>query len=613
MQLTQSQREASEHFKGPALTLAIPGSGKTTLLLHRLIYLVEEEKVAPENILTLTFSKSSADDMQARFRDTFKTVPYHFTFMTIHKFAYGILKQYMKHTGNSLTLLTQYAERYAILSGIYQKYYHSPLSEEDYETLSNEFGLIYNLQLKEKATEGHSFSFDSIFSMIKDFHTYKKEHHLIDFDDMLVYAIQILKKNPKVLAFYRKQYPFIQVDEAQDTSKLQYTLIEMLATHLFLVADDDQSIYGFRGAYPEYLLDFPQKYPEAKLYYLKDNFRSNANIVYCSKAIIENNSVRFDKPMEAFHDPTSKPRLITFDDLVDRNDYLLDQIRSSEGTQAILYRNRASSLSLIDLLDRENIDFYIKEAPVAELNHFMINDITHFMLLAMMPQDVESFKRIAFKMNGYISREMVNYISERIISRNIFDILADAPFMADYQSRTQEKLKAQFDDLSRLRPYDAIHFIESELGYLDYLNKNKDRLGYTMNFARTRLDAYKAIARYTKSTFDFINRIETLKANLSLMDASDKSKRVTLSTIHSSKGLEFDRVYMVDVNDQVFPSPDPDLLEEERRLFYVGLTRAKSDFELLHIAFVGGGQNKTSKFVKEFLLQDVLDDRMGHA
>lgn len=611
MALTPSQQEACEHFKGPALTLAIPGSGKTTLLLHRLIHLTKHHQVDPSAILTLTFSKASANDMQARYDAKFaEEYPYKYTFMTIHKFAYGIYRKYLKGIGKEMTLLDDGHKKYQILSQIYKKHENGILSEEDFETLTNEIGLLYNLMLKKNDPSPVAFTWESLFDMATDYHSYKKSHQLFDFDDMLMDAIKILEKNEAWLMTLRSQYPFIQVDEAQDTSKLQYALIELLLGHdknLFIVADDDQSIYGFRGAYPDYLLNFTQHFQGAKMYQLKENFRSDANIVHTASQIIKQNEKRYDKEMCPTKPAEHNPSVKVFSNLYDRNAYLIQNLNDSQNKSAILYRNKVSALSLADALIRAEVPFNIKEAPLQELKHWILQDLLAFFTLAMIPQDLESFLKIAYKMNGFISKEMRQYVMSNHRGRNIFDVLIEIPFLEDYQTRTQERLKNDFETLATLRPFDAIHFIETELGYLDYIKNNGKRLGVTMNFSRTRLDAYKAIASSLKSGFDFIHRIDAL-SNAFALAYMDTHAKVTLSTLHGSKGLEFHKVYMIDVNPQIFPGFNVPSIEEERRLFYVGITRAESQFELLHCEFINGAYNKGSQFVEELLSQPLTDN-----
>lgn len=615
--LTPAQSDASRHFTGPALTLAIPGSGKTTLLLHRLIELVEGHGVPPEQILTLTFSKASATDMASRYSEAFSMHPYRFEFMTIHKFAYGLYKKYLNSVGKTAALIEDGQQKYKVLSDIFKRRHGTTLTEDDYETLSNHIGLIYNLRLNRGDSISHEFAWKDVFEMAEDYHRYKHANQLYDFDDMLVNAIKILEKSPKLLEQIRNRYRFIQVDEAQDTSKLQFELIELLLgdeKNLFLVADDDQSIYGFRGAYPSYLLDFPNKYEKAKLFYLTDNFRSDAHIVEASNALITNNSIRFKKEMRPYHAAKKKPSVHIFDDLDSRNKYLIDCLKSKTGTKAVLYRNKVSSLSVIDALARNALTFQIKDTPLREFNHWLLDDLLSFFTLAMIPQDLQSFQKIVFKMNGFISREMLNYVKLNHRGRNIFSILVEIPFLLDYQTRTQEKLKDQFEVLSRLRPYDGIHFVETELGYLDYVKSNAERLGLSMNFARTRIDAFKAIAKPLKTGFDFIGRIADMKDYLQ-ENFNNSSESITLSTVHGSKGLEFDEVYLIDVNPQIFPNFNAtkgEALEEERRLFYVGLTRAKKTLQILHSEFINGSYNPNGLFVEELLGKPFTDHRFDN-
>ena len=265
-------------------------------------------------------------------------------------------------------------------------------------------------------------------------------------------------------------------------------------------------------------------------------------------------------------------------------------------------------------LERHNLTFQIKDAPLREFNHWMIEDLIAFFTLALIPQDLESFNRIAFKMNGFISREMLNFVKANHRGRSVFSILVNAPFLLDYQTRTQERLQIQFETLKTLRPYDALHYIETELGYLDYIKSNSDRLGLSMNYARTRLDAFKAIAKPLRTGFDFINRVSALRVFLQ-ENFNNASESIILSTIHGSKGLEFDHVFMIDVNPQIFPgfkATESDALEEERRLFYVGLTRAKRSFELLHVEFINGSYNPNSLFVDELLSKPLTDRRFNN-
>lgn len=615
--LTPEQNLAVSHFLGPALTLAIPGSGKTTVLIHRLKKLVETHGVSPGEILTVTFSKASATDMKTRCQAQIDSnLAEKFDFMTIHKFAYRLYTHYLKTKNISKRLLDDGSEKYRLLAGIFRHYEDDFLTDDFFESLSSEISLIYNLKLKRTDAHLPNFTWHSIFKMAEAYHLYKHRNHLFDFDDMLYYAIKLLKNNPTILASIHKKYPYIQVDEAQDTSKLQFELIELLAgpsENLFLVADDDQSIYGFRGAYPQYLLEFPQKYPKAKLYHLSTNFRSDGNIVTVASGIIDKNQNRYHKSMSAHNPSVNLPSVVWFDDLYTRNNYLANALKGDGQTAAVLYRNKISALSIMDELIRNGIDFSIKDPPISELNHWLIKDILAFITLAMIPQDLESFERIAFKTNGFISREMLQYVKDNHRGRNIFDCLIQAPFLEDYQTRTQEQLKSNFEALARLRPFDAIHFIETELGYLDYLKKNSERLSTSMHYSRTRLDAYKALAKPLKTTVELIQRVQELDALI--QEHMQTSSKITLSTIHGSKGLEFDTVYMIDVNPKLFPGlrqTENDALEEERRLFYVGITRARYNFELLHCEFVNGAFNQNSKFIEEFMGQPLSDHRFNN-
>lgn len=615
--LTEAQQRAARHHIGPALTLAIPGSGKTTTLVYRLEYLTTRHGHAPGDILTLTFSKAAATDMARR------CAAHHgagapFTFMTIHRFAHGIYRKYLQTTGRRMQLLEDGAQKRGILSELYKKHLGRTPTEDAYESLSNEIGLLYNLRLKKGGEAPYPLNTPSLFEIASDYHRYKRDHRLFDFDDMLLSAMRILDANPKLCHAIRARYPFIQVDEAQDTSRLQFALIERLLTperNLFLVADDDQSIYGFRGAFPEYLLDFEARYPGAAIYRLPENFRSDGYIVEAAAVLIASNEKRYAKTLTPAWASENRPALRTFDDLPARNAALSEalEVNHTEGKMtAILYRNKVSALSIADILEYSGMSCAIKDAPISECHHWMLGDLKAFLTLAMVPEDFESFRRIAFKTNGFISRELLDYVhseQRRHPGQSVFVSLKNAPFLKPFQTRTMERLEADFHALSRLRPYDAIHFIETDLGYLAYLQGVAPRIGSHLGSLRTRLDAYKAIAKPLTTAAELFGRMDRIEAYLLEQDYSS-SAPLTLSTIHAAKGLEYDHVFLIDANPDVFPSAgakEGGLLEEERRLFYVALTRAKKQFTIFHAQFVNGHYNAYSLFVEALLAENCLE------
>lgn len=615
--LTEKQLEASKHFKGTALTLAVPGSGKTTLLLHRINYLIEVCGVDPKSILTLTFSKASADDMSQRFATI--ATSNKSLFMTIHKFSYKIVMSYFKSIGRPIVLLDDTnIEKRKMIQSIYKKYNPEYLTDEVYDDILSDIGLINNLMIDENDENFNKSKLktDYSFKISRDFKAAKKAKNYIDFDDMILIAIKVLEKNPKALEFYQNLYQYVQVDEAQDTSKLQFELINLISlptNNLFLVADDDQSIYGFRGAYPEYLLNFKNFYPEGSIYYIEHNFRSTESITSKCSKLIKNNMSRFDKEMIPTRDKGGDVKVICFDDQYNRNKHILEYIanKPSSETVGILFRNKISAITVIDMLEINNIDFYIKDVPKALNNHWIYKDIMAFFNLALVEEDLDSFCQISYKMNAYISREMVSYVKENIRMKSVFNTLISIPFLEDYQVRTQEITYNTFLDIKKHTPSYGVQLIEIELGYLEYLKKLSTRTGLGMQPLRNHIEIVKTIAEQFYTPYELISRLEYLRDYFKSIRKNSVSKEnITLSTIHSSKGLEFDTVFLIDINSNVFPpkksvdaSDDGDftLLEEERRLMYVGMSRARTKLEILHCNLINGVSNKKSLFIDEIL------------
>lgn len=613
LKLSKEQSSAATHSSGPALTLAVPGSGKTTLLLCRTVYLIESLNIPPQNILTVTFSKAAALDMNQRYQDVFyKHYPHRVNFSTIHRFAYGIVKAYGKHFNKTYQLIEDSGgpvSKRMLLSGIYKKYTNEFLTDDKFEELSSGIGYTKNMMLNPHEASKHGITMTRFAEMFQAYESEKDRKNLIDFDDMLTMAYQILKQHEKTRAYYQKKFPYIQVDETQDTSLIQHEIIKLIGgneKNIFMVADDDQSIYGFRGAYPEYLLNFNKIYPTGKIYYLSRNYRCSAEIVSSCAHIIKNNENRYDKAFQSGELSGTPVKHRLFDTLEDRNVYMAAY--DTDGTTAVLYRNNISALSIVDALDRQGKSFTIKDPGHSLLRHWLVKDIYAFMNLALVPQDLEAFERICFKMNGYISRDALNYVRGNQRDRKVFDTLLSIPTIKPIQRTTWGGLADRFESLPHLAPNLAINFIETELGYLEYLEENAKRLGYHFETLRNLLAVLKAVARHTTSIVDFMDRIKSLTKVM--QEASRTTSDLKLSTIHASKGLEYDNVFIVDVDDGVFPSKksteqstkgDLHGIEEERRLFYVAMSRAKTNLEILTTKFRGGKYVKPSTFIDEVL------------
>ena len=364
MELSIEQKNAINHVEGPALILAVPGAGKTTVLIHRTVNLILNHKVSPERILSITFSRASARDMKERFIKNFKdisTIPIQFS--TIHSFCFNLIREYAYMSRIKFTLIEEEKKqmnKYNLLKKIYLDINKEYITEEKLESLLNSIGYLKNMMLKVDDFVKHNKpDIDNFEAIYKTYEKYKRDNKLIDFDDMLTLSLEILHSNKYILDKYRAKYDFIQVDEGQDTSKIQMEIIKLLASpknNLFIVADDDQSIYGFRGAFPKGLLNFQKYYPNGKLFFMEDNYRSSKNIVSVCNKFIKSNTMRYSKNIKTSNDYVEPINIIKVDSITHQYSKLIEELKNNDLSKCcILYRNNLSSIGVMEILDRNQI------------------------------------------------------------------------------------------------------------------------------------------------------------------------------------------------------------------------------------------------------------------
>ena len=616
MNLSTEQKKAINHIKGPALVLAVPGAGKTTVLIHRTGNLILNQGVSPENILSITFSRASAMDMKSRFNKIYgdiTNIPVHFS--TIHSFSFGLIREYAYRNRIKYTLIednNRELNKYNILKKTYYTVNKNYINEEKLESLINSIGYIKNMQISPKEFAKKSNTDIKNFVEIYDFYEeYKKAHNLIDFDDMLTIALEILNKDNYLLEKYRKKYDYFQLDEGQDTSKVQLMIIRLLANpkdNLFVVADDDQSIYGFRGAYPKGLFDFNSIYEDCKIYYMEENYRSSRNIVSICNVFIKQNTLRYDKNIFTKNQYVEPVSIIKVNTLEEQYEFLIEEIISmgDYSDSAILYRNNISAIGLIEFFDRNNIPFYMKDMKINFFNHWIIEDLIAFFNLAKNPKDIYAFERIYYKMKGFISKKQLQYIKTMNSTSSVFDRLLDLPGLNEFYRKNILDLKLDFKKLSKMTPYDGIVFIQKKLEYEDYLRESCMKFASTLDSLKTILYYLKLISLNLKDLNEFKGRLKYLEY-LSVQSKNNENA-ITLSTIHSAKGLEFKNVYIVDLIEGDFPNTTSidefnkgniEVLEEERRLFYVAMTRAKESLNLITIANKNDKKVESSRFLLE--------------
>ncbi|KNY28665.1 UvrD-helicase domain-containing protein [Pseudobacteroides cellulosolvens] len=619
--LNEQQAEAVNNIHGPALLLSVPGGGKTTVIVSRVANMILNHNIDPGKILTLTFSRASASDMKNRFKKIFgNDIVSDVQFSTIHSFCYSVIDAYVRGTGKPFPKVIEGSEneqsKAYLLKKIYLEVNNEYINEDTLEDLSSTISYVKNMLMDLKEIEELETSMENFPDIYNAYEKYKREARLIDYDDMLTGTYMLFKQNKEMLNIFRNKYHYINVDESQDTSFAQHELIKLMASpknNIFMVGDEDQSIYGFRAAFPQALLDFDKTYTGAKIMLMERNYRSTECIVKPANMFIKQNRDRFDKNMFT---EKEKGNTIEFVSLKDRNsqyDHILNSVKKFGNSSqcAVLYRNNISAIPLVEFFDRNGVSFYLKETNIHFFKHWMVTDILSFIKLGLNLLDTNSFTQIYYKMNVFLSKEMIQYVLSNIGEyRDIFDALMSYPGI---NQRTRRELAEIYKDIKRmtaLKPFDAIEFIEKDLNYKLFIRKMCKEKGYSQESLNQVMDALKTISEKCKTYDDFFRRLEHLQEVIGNSKNNRYGHSVILSTIHSSKGLEFDNVFIIDLIEGQFPTAksisdcdegDRLLMEEEVRLFYVGMTRARKHLEIITFDTSNKRKVPVSRFVKQLL------------
>lgn len=610
MNFTNEQIDAINHFKGPALVLAVPGSGKTTVILNRIINLIENHDVLPKNILSITFSKSQGLDMERRFLKSFPKLKGQITFKTIHAFCYEIVKNYMKIKNIKKTLIE--GDEKINKSTLLKRYFFSMYEQKILDDVIKDFFSLYDFT-KNKMIDFEDYVRKNKFisnrllllKLYKAYENLKLEYNFIDFNDLLYLANKYISEDKNLLSSIKKRYKFFSVDEAQDTSMLQFEIIKKIVypeNNLFVVADDDQSIYSFRGAEPKNLLEFKKFYKDSKIFIMNHNFRSTKNIIEISNKLISKNKNRYQKNPICTCSDNSKIMLFKVKNAHIQMRKLLELIKQLKKDESvgILYRNNISSIYVANYFLENDVDFFVKENGFDFYLNKILLDINNILQFSQNQTDLEIFKRIYFKLNAYIKKDFISKLKYKSYDENILDALLDLDDLNSFYLKKFNALRNNFKMLKKLSMKYKIDFIVNELGYGEYL-ENYDEI-QKLN-SNLMIDILKYISSNLNSYDDFLQRLKDIKEKLK--DANKSSSNISISTIHSAKGLEYDHVFLLDLVDGEFPQKnilnamDSSLLEEERRLFYVAMTRAKKTLTLFTIKTRNEKEVDTSIFYEE--------------
>lgn len=607
IRLNEQQSESVRSIDGPILLLAVPGSGKTTVLVTRLGYMVYCAGIAPENILTLTYTIAAARDMKNRFRFYFgDRSGSRLEFRTINGICAKVIQYYGNLIGRTpFSLMTENDRINGMLSDIFRRTQGDYATESDLKGIRSMITYIKNRMLTEDEVRQLDEEADVRISEIyKAYHEMLHGGNLMDYDDQMIYAYNILRKSPETLQCFQDQYRYICVDEAQDTSKIQHEIIRLLAgrrDNLFMVGDEDQSIYGFRAAYPEALLSFEKDHPGARVLLMEENFRSCAQIVEAADRFIQKNILRHEKHMKAARAAGEEIEQIPLNDRKAQYDYLVRMAERCQAQTAVLYRNHENVLPLVDQLERKGIPYRLRNAEMTFFTHRVVADIRNIIAFAMNPRDTAVFLQIYYKIATYIRKQdalRICEISERE-NRDIMEIALRGGQLPDRTVQSCRLIRMHLKCLLTERADRAIARIVYNMGYGDYLER--------MEIGDSKVFILKMIGQGENSPGRFVERLDELRAIMEgrmkggqeeasavYRNGAQDIQPVILSTIHSSKGLEYDNVYLLDVIDGLFPESVPanaksmdekerESYEEERRLFYVGVTRAKDRLSVFRL------------------------------
>ena len=586
--LNPQQEAAVQAAQGPVLLLAVPGSGKTTVLIHRLGYLIFCLGVAPEQILTVTYTVAATRDMAARFARTFgETWANRLEFRTINGLSARIIQHYERVKGRqAFTLVTEEGRLASLVGELYRKATGEFAAESTVRSLRTAITYCKNRQMTQEEIEAYQVEDIPFAKLYRQYHAELRRRRWMDYDDQMVYAAQILRQHGDILAYFQDKYRYLCVDEAQDTSRIQHTILKLLAgrrRNLFLVGDEDQSIYGFRAADPGALLRFEEEYPGGRVLFLEKNYRSTATIVAAADRFIRQNQHRRDKHMVAARGPGPAIQPIWVADRVQQYAQLAQWAQDCDRETAVLYRNNDSALPLLDLLDRQGTGCRCRQMEGTFFTHRVVRDVTDFIAFAAHPADGERFFRLYYKMGVGIPKAAAQWaVLQSRGEGNLMAILSHCPQLTQRSQVLCQALAEQFAQLLDDRGDEAIHRLRHHMGYGDFLSTRGSDPG--------KLAILEALGRYTPNPSSLVTRLGELRERIRQGD-SDPNSPFLLSTIHGSKGLEYQRVILMDVADGVLPLADPPLgdhpdpaaveaYEEERRLFYVAMTRAKEELFL---------------------------------
>ena len=605
MKLNSSQKRAVAHLSGPMMVLAGPGSGKTSVIVERISYLIEEGKVAPGHILVVTFSRAAAKEMKERFLAKTGETRTDVTFGTFHGVFFGILVQAYHLT--AANILTE-KEKNAILRELAMEACPELAAEGDFlEDVQREISTVKENRIDPEHYYSASCPDEVFRKLFLGYTSRLNEKRKLDFDDMLLYSYRLFVTRPDILKSWQEKFTYILVDEFQDINHLQYDIIRMLAEperNLFVVGDDDQSIYHFRGARPEIMLQFGKEYPEAAQVLLDVNYRCPGNVLETSMRLIGHNRKRFQKKLETPNPSGERVSSMAFETPAEQFRFVVKALRErmekgeTLSDTALLFRTNQEAEELVRILMEYQVPFIMREQLPNLFDHWICHDLLSYMHMAAGPIERKDFLAVMNRPNRYIKREAVPPSMDSL--EPLLSWYSDKDWMTDRLVTLQTHLRI----LSGLNPFASVNFIRKAVGYEAYLQDYAEYRKIKPEELTEVLDRLQESTRGMKNLSQWEDFIRTYTQKLAeqAQKAEKRSDGAVISTLHRVKGLEYPKVYILNVNEGSIPYRKavlPDALEEERRLLYVGMTRSSKELTLCHVRKQYDKKREPSRFLKE--------------
>ena len=584
------------------LVVASPGSGKTTVIINRVNHLIEDLKINEGNIIVITFTRAAADNMRNRYKSIFKKEKAPF-FGTFHGLFYKILLR----EGYDIKIMDG-GKGHVIIKNVLSRYFDDVNDDKVREVMNNIS--MFKTSLCTIDEFKSTVSKDIFLECLKVYESSKEREGLWDFDDLSVTVLKLFTENKRVLEKYRRMFKYILVDEFQDCDNIQVSFLLLMNkdNELFAVGDEDQCIYSFRGSKPEYMVNFHETFKNGVKVKLLTNYRSKNNIVEVSKRLIDKNENRNEKEIISYCDSHGIVHYSTpYNEYMQGEEiakYIKENYQGTYADNAVLYRTNMESRSMIDILTKRKIPFVLLDKGYNFFNHFICKDLINYLKLSIDQYDKNAFAWIINKPFRYISKENLGYINSYQEHKSPFDILINKKDMPPFQCKKIDDLRKEILYLNKMSLGSAIQYIISTMGYIDYLREYANKYGQSLDDLEDVLEEFKGAAEGFKTITEFLIHVNNVEEQIESSKAVEDG--VILSTIHGVKGMEFNNVYIINCNEEVIPhkSSMEENIEEERRLFYVAITRAINNLYVFSPKTMRGKFRETSRFIAESHLKE---------